>query len=124
MTLTDDGVDQNKKGDEHAGQHVVSLSHSGSESGSGTGDESGEPAADNSRMEVEPPSYRIVDIEPPALQTAAPQQPAPHTSTQSGAAMPAEISATNPAVTAANIVNNHTFAVPAEPTIFFRMLAL
>ncbi len=29
--------------------------------------------------------------------------------------MPAEITATNPMVTSANIVNNHTFAVPAEP---------
>jgi hypothetical protein len=52
---------------------VVSLSHSGSESGSGTGDESGDPAAENSRMEVEPQSYRIVDIEPPAMQTVVSQ---------------------------------------------------
>jgi hypothetical protein len=117
---TDDGVDQNKRGDEHAGQHVVSLSHSGSESGSGTEDESGEPAAENSRMEVEPPSYRIVDIEPPAMQTAESQHPAFSTPTQSGSAMPAMIPAmipaAKPAVTAANVANNHTFAVPAEPT--------
>jgi hypothetical protein len=113
---TDDGVDQNKKGDEHAGQHVVSLSHSGSESGSGTGDESSDPAAKNSRMEVEPPSYRIVDIEPPTMQTVVSQHPALSAPTQSGTAMPDKIPAAKPAVTADNVAHNHTFAVPAEPT--------
>ncbi len=120
---TDDGVDRNKKGDEHAGQHVVSLSHSGSDSGSGSGDESGEPAAQNSKMEVEPPSYRIVDIEPPVMQLAALQNPAIPAPTPDGSAdpaaspspamIPAMIPAMNPALDAAH---NHNFAVPADPT--------
>ncbi len=109
---TDDGVDHNKKGDEHAGQHVVSLSHSGSDSGSGSGDESGEPAAENSNKEVEPPNYRIVDIEPPVMQSAELQNPAIPAPTQGGSADPAMIPAMNPALDAAH---NHNFAVPAEP---------
>ncbi len=69
---TDDGADPNKRGDEHAGQHEVSLSHSGSNSDSGTGAEREEPDGGNNRMEVEPPNFRIVDIEPPRMQTDDP----------------------------------------------------
>jgi len=112
---TDDGVDQSKRGDEHAGQHVVSLSHSGSDSESGTGEESGEPAADSSRMEVEPPGYRIVDIEPPAAQTSAPPQPAQGGTGATAATATAVITVSTPMVTSAVNDDNHTFAVPAEP---------
>jgi hypothetical protein len=104
-------------------ESFVTSSHSNSDSGSGTGGESGEPAAENSRMEVEPPSYRIVDIESPVMQTVEPQNPAISAPTQSSSAdsaaaplpalNPAMIPAMNPAQNAAY---NHTFAVPAEPS--------
>jgi hypothetical protein len=111
-----DGVDHNKKGDEHAGQHVVSLSHSGSNSGSGTGEESGVPAADISNMEVEPPSYRIVDIEPRVLQTAELQNMATPTQSSSTGPAAAHLAAMNRATDPAqDAALNHTFAIPADP---------
>jgi hypothetical protein len=56
-------------GDAHAGAHNISPSHAdSSESGTGSmhGDESAEPGEDNNKMEVEPPGFRIVDVEAPA----------------------------------------------------------
>ncbi len=111
---TDVGVDHNKKGDEQAGQHIVSLSHSGS----GSGVESGKPAAENSNMEVEPPSYRNVDIVPPMSQSAELQAPAIPAPTQGGSADPAMAPspATSPAMNLAlDSAHTHNFAVPAEP---------
>ena len=118
---TDDGVDPNKRGDEHAGQHEVSLSHSGSNSDSGTGAEREEPDGGNNRMEVEPPNFRIVDIEPPRMQTEDPQNPALSTPNLSSSSAPAPAAGPqtgmNPAMNmAANAAYNHTFAVPADPS--------
>jgi hypothetical protein len=67
-TAADNGNDITTGGNAHAGAHNVSPSHADSnESGTGSthGDESAEPGEDNNKMEVEPPGFRIVDIEAP-----------------------------------------------------------
>jgi hypothetical protein len=65
-------------------------------------------------MEVEPPGYRIVDIEPPAAQTSAPPQPAQCGTGATAATATAVITVSTPMVTSAVNDDNHTFAVPAE----------
>jgi hypothetical protein len=63
-------------------------------------------------MEVEPLSYRIVDIEPPATQLPALQNPTTPAPTQGGSA-----AAPSPAmIPAQDAPLNHNFAIPAAPT--------
>ena len=115
---TDDGADLNKRGDEHAGQHEVSLSHSGSGSDSGTG---AEQDGGNNRMEVEPPNFRIVDIEAPRMQTEDPQIPVlPVLNPNSSSALATAVGpqtglepVMNPVL---NPAYNHSFAIPADPS--------
>jgi hypothetical protein len=68
-TTADNGNDITTYGRRcHAGAHTVSPSHAdSSESGTGSmhGDESAEPGEDNNKMEVEPPGFRVVDVEAP-----------------------------------------------------------
>jgi hypothetical protein len=60
---THTGVDPSKTGDAHAAAHEVSLTDSGSESGSGSGTEQDDSGREPEKMDTNPPNFRIVDIE-------------------------------------------------------------
>jgi hypothetical protein len=68
-TAVDNGNDITKGGDRHAGAHAVSPSHEDSseaETGSRFRDETAEPGENSNKMDIQSPSFRIVDIEAPA----------------------------------------------------------
>jgi hypothetical protein len=111
--------DATKGGDVHAGTHAVSLSHEGSSeagSGSKSSEETADPGEDQNKMDVETPSFRIVDIEAPAA--SATTTPSLNALTADGSArlgpdpVPLAVLPATPHVQPSGF----DFAVPATPT--------
>ena len=119
------GVDPTKSGDAHAAAHEVSLTDNGNESGSDAGSTREEQGNRSETMEVSPPNFRIVDIEPRPVtltqQSLAPPPPGreaePIPVPDRTQDPPPSANNMNSAPPATTVTSAPIFAIPSTPRI-------